>query len=203
MLQTAPDSLRAALDSVFRSGVYAWRPRDETGSAIVRWWQRLLAWLAALREDNPLVFRVLVAVLVLVLVAIIAHAAWILVRTVRGAARPVTDEVAPGEGARRDAAWHLAEADRAAGEGRYREALQLAFLGLALTLDARGALRFHPAKTPAEYAAEARLGDADRARLRDLVRTLYACAFGGAACGRDEYARWRALATREWHAPAH
>jgi len=203
MAQTASTPLRAALDSVFASDAYAWRPRDETGAMIVRWWQRLLEWLSGLQEASPLLFRLFVGALVLLLVVILAHAVWLLVRTVRGAAIPVESEAAPAISERRDAAWYRRAADAAAEEGRYAEALQLAFVGVALTLDARGLLRYHPAKTPAECSREARLEPHDSTRLRQLVGTLYACAFGGAECGAEEYGRWRALAAGEWHAPAH
>ncbi|MGE5925933.1 MAG: DUF4129 domain-containing protein [Gemmatimonadota bacterium] len=202
MLQT-PDSLRSVLDSVFASGLYAWHPEDETGAAIVRYWRRLLEWLASLQEANPLLFRLLVAGLVVVLLAIVGHAAWLLVRTVRGAAEPASDAAAPTPALRRDAAWYSAAADRAAAEGRYAEALQLAFVGVALTLEERGLLRYHPSKTPAECGRDARVAPDDRRRLGSLVTTLYRCAFGGAGCGAEEYAAWRALAAREWHAPAH
>ena len=64
--------------------------------------------------------------------------------------------------------WYYREADRAAAEGRINEALQLAFVGLALTLEAQGLLRYHPSKTPAECAREADLsGRRSRATSRD------------------------------------
>lgn len=199
----APDSLRSVLDSVFASGAYAWRPEDETGAAIVRYWRRLLEWLASLQEANPLLFRLLVAGLVVVLLAILGHAVWLLVRTVRGAALPASDSAPTAAPARRNAAWYFATADRAASEGRYAEGLQLAFVGVALTLEERGLLRYHPGKTPAECSREARVGPEDRRRLGSLVSTLYTCAFGGTGCGAAEYAAWRALAAGEWHAPSH
>jgi len=203
MSQAAPDSLRSILDSVFASSAYAWRPQDEAGTAIVRYWRRLLEWLASLQEANPLLFKLLVAMLALVLLAILGHALWLLVRTVRGAALTVSDAMPEAPTARRDAAWYLSAADRASAEGLFAEALQLAFVGVALTLDERGLLRYHPSKTPAECSREARLVPEDRMRLSSLVRTLYTCAFGGARCGPAEYAAWRELAAGEWHAPAH
>jgi hypothetical protein len=203
MSQAAPDSLRSILDSVFASSAYAWRPQDEAGTVIVRYWRRLLEWLASLQEANPLLFKVLVAGLVFVLLTILGHALWLLVRTVRGAALPVSDDLAEAPTARRNAAWYLSAADRAAADGHFAEALQLAFVGLALTLDDRGLLRYHPSKTPAECSREARLVPEDRTRLGSLVRTLYTCAFGGARCGPAEYIAWRELAAGEWHAPAH
>ena len=69
--------------------------------------------------------------------------------------------------------------------------MQLAFVGLALTLDAQGLLRYHASKTPAECAREARLTREDRERLRSLVRALYAHVFGGHPLAADDYRRWR------------
>jgi hypothetical protein len=203
MTQASPDSLRTVLDSVFASSAYAWRPPDAAGTAIVRYWRRLLEWLASLQEASPLLFKVLVAGLLVVLILIFAHAAWLLVRTVRGAAMPAASDAPQRAGARRDAAWYFLAADRAASDGRIAEALQLAFVGVALTLDERGLLRYHPSKTPAECGREARVAPEDRRRLGTLVSTLYACAFGGAGCSAGDYAAWRELAAGEWHAPSH
>ena len=103
----------------------------------------------------------------------------------------------------RDADWYSRAADRAAAEGRFAEALQLAFIALALTLEAGGLLAYQASKTPAECAREARLSTADRDRLRGMVRTLYAGAFGGRVIGAEDYRRWRELGAGPWHAPAH
>ena len=202
-MQVATDSLRAALDSVFRSPKYAWRAEDPALAAVARWWRALLDWIAGLREASPIAYRVFIAVLVLLLLAVIAHALWVLVRTIRGAAQAADSTTAPAPVARRDAGWYARSADALAAEGRFAEALQRAFVGLALTLDTRGLLSYHPSRTPAEVARDARVGADDRDRLRALVRTLYAAAFGGAPCGPEEYRAWRTLADREWHASAH
>ncbi len=95
------------------------------------------------------------------------------------------------------------EADRAAAAGRIREALQLAFVALALTLDGQGLLRYHLSQTPAEVAREARLGSDDRERLRGLVHALYAHVFGDLPCSAEDYRRWREAIARPWHAAAH
>ena len=105
--------------------------------------------------------------------------------------------------ARRDAAWYLREADRAAAAGRTAEALQLAFVGLALTLDGQGLLRYHASLTPAEVARAARLAAAARERLRALVQALYGPVFGGRPCAPDDYRRWRETSAGPWHAAAH
>jgi Domain of unknown function (DUF4129) len=194
---------RAVLDSVFATEPYQWTPPPPLLQLLSDWWGRLVAWLDGLRTDNPLLFRVFLIAILLVWVAIFAHAAWLVWRTVRGAARSERAPTPAPVGERRDADWYSRAADRAAEEGRVTEALQLAFVALALTLESGGLLKYHPSKTPAECAREARLSGTDRDRIRGLVRTLYASAFGGRAVGLEDYRRWREVGAGPWHAPAH
>jgi hypothetical protein len=196
------DRLRAALDTVFASRTYRWA-REPAPTRLAReWWERLGDWLRGLRADNPLVFRLLVLGILLGLVLILAHAAWLVWRTVRGARS--LDEAGPGVPPTepRDADWYARAADRAAADGRLAEALQLAFVALALGLERDGLLQYHASKTPAECARDARLAPADRERLRGLVRSLYLHVFGGRPVEPEDYRRWRAAGAEPWHAPA-
>ena len=199
---TSPAALRAALDSVFASPAYRWVQTPFPLRVVREWWWRLGDWLAALRSDNPTAFRLLVFALLVALALLLAHGAWVVWRTIRGASVPADDVSRSVDPGAHDAAWYLGEADRAAAEGRMAAALQLAFVGLALTLEAQGLLRYHASKTPAECAREARLGREDRERLRGLVGALYAHVFGGGPFGPDDYRRWRTALSRPWHAPA-
>jgi hypothetical protein len=199
----SPEALRAALDSVFASPAYRWAETPSPIRLLREWWDRLGDWLDGLRVGNPAAFRLLVLALLVALVLVLAHGAWVVWQTVRSGARPEDDAPRAAARAPRDGAWYLREADRAAAAGRMGDALQLAFVGLALTLDSQGLLHYHASKTPAECVREARLAGADRERLRDLVRALYAHVFGGQPCGQDEYRRWRDDIGRPWHAPAH
>lgn len=196
-----PDSLQTVLDSVFAAPAYAWVERPHPLGWLIRRWEALRDWLLRLQEGHPTLFTVLLWTVVAVLVAILAHAAWVFLRTLRhAAAREVAAPVRAA--ARRDAAWYEREAERLAAAGRHAEAVQAAFAAVVLGLDARGLVRYHPSKTPAEYAREARLDADDRRRLRDLAGQLYRFAFGGAACDLDDYRRWRERAAPEWHAAA-
>jgi hypothetical protein len=195
-------ALRAVLDTVFAAPEYRWRAEAAPWRLLRTWWHRLAEWLQGLRTDNPAVFRVLLLGILVALILLLAHAAYVVWRTVyAGSATPEHVPVGP-RADRRDAAWYTQEADRAAAAGRMAEALQLAFVALALTLEAQGLLRYQSSKTPAECARDARLIREDRERLRDLVRTLYAHVFGGTPCGPEEYRRWRASSGLPWHAPA-
>jgi hypothetical protein len=196
------ETLRAVLDSVFAGPAYRWVERPDPLRLLREWFGRLSEWLAALREGSPLWYRAFIVLVVVVLLAILAHAAWIFWLTVRGATRTedaarVADVPVP-----RDPRALQDEADRAVREGRYAAALRLGFLALALELDAGGSVSFAPGKTPADYAREARLAADDRGRLGELVRALYRHVYGAVPCSPDDCARWLADARREWHAPA-
>jgi len=195
------DSLRAVLDSVFRSRAYVWSDEPRGALLLREWWLRLRDWLDALRSGHPTLFVALIVALILILAVILIHGIVVMLLTVRGAA--ARDGAAPRALApRRGAAWYLREADALAERGRYAEAMQSAFVGLALELDERGVLRFHPSKTPGEYVREARLAPGERAALGSLVSVLYSVVFGGAPFGALEYQRWRAAGGAEWHATA-
>ena len=191
------DSLRTVLDSVFAGPAYDWVEAENPFGWIERAWSILVAFLERLRNADPLIFRIGLAALCLILAGIIAHAGWVMLRTMRHAS--VREEHAGGTTSqRRDAAWFDREADRLAGEGRHVEALQAAFTALALRLEDQGAVRYDPARTPREYVREARLVQDDRHRLHQLVTALYRHAFGGAPVDAAAYAAWRASAQGDW-----
>jgi hypothetical protein len=158
--------------------------------------------LDRLQATNPLVFDLILWGSVALLVLVFVHVAWVFARTLRAASAVGEAASARRPAPRRDAAWYSREADRLAAAGRYAEALQAAMTGLALRLDASGAVRYHPSKTPSEYAREARLAPEDGQRLRALVRSLYRFAFAGAPCGEADYRRWRAETEGPWHVAA-
>ena len=167
------------------------------------WWRRLGEWLGSLRADNPAVFRLLILASCSPLFCSCSRTAPGSSGRRCGRSRPHGAEDAPAPDETRDAEWYFREADRAAAAGRISDALQLAFVGLALTLEAQGLLRYHASKTPAECVREANLAAADRERLRGLVRALYAYVFGGRPWALDDYHRWREAVALSWHAPGH
>ena len=198
-----PELYRAVLDSVFATEPYQWVPPSAALRLLSEWWNLLVVWLEGLKADNPLAFRIFFIAILLAWVGIFAHAAWLVWVTVRGAARADRSVALTVAGERHDAAWYSRAADAAAAEGRLAEALQLAFVALALTLEVQGLLQYHPSKTPAECVREASLAGSDRERLRGLVRSLYAHVFGGREIAPEDYRRWRDGGAGPWHAPAH
>ncbi|HEV8612537.1 MAG TPA: DUF4129 domain-containing protein [Gemmatimonadales bacterium] len=196
------DSLRAVLDSVFAAPAYRWVERPAPFAFLKRWLEGLAGWLLALRQAHPLGFRLFLAALVVALIAILVHAGWVLLHTIRpgGATRESPSGAALP---RRDQAWYRREADRLAALGRYAEAMQADFLALVLALDRFQLLSFHAGKTPAEYTREVRLSPPARDEFRELVGSLYGYAFARWPCGPAEFAGWRARVGPERYARPH
>jgi hypothetical protein len=200
MMVQHPDSLRTILDSVFARAEYQWVQRPEPLATLRHAWAAFKHWLGGLDDAHPLGFRVVIYLLLALVLALVLHAAWTFFTTVGSAETSVADT--PPGFVPRGQGWYRAEADRLAATGRFVEAIQLDFLALVLALDARSVLRFHPSKTPGEYARESRLAPAAREEFRDLVRRLYQYAFARSPCGPDEFADWRSRAAPERYAPA-
>jgi hypothetical protein len=195
-----PDSLRSVLDSVFAAPAYKWVQRPDPLAAIKHALAAIRHWFDNLHDNNPVGFRVVVYCLVFVMLAIVTHAAWTFFRTVQSA--DALPDVARRGFTPRDQAWYHREAERLAAAGRFAEAIQADFLALVLALDARNLLRFHPSKTPGEYAREFGLAPGAREEFRDLVRRLYRYAYARSPCGPTEFVDWRARADPERYASA-
>lgn len=196
------DTLRATLDSVFADPAYRWASRDEPLGPLRRAWLAAGQALDRLRQENPWTYEALVWLLVGVLLAVLVHAAWVTMRTIRSAGREASDQAAAPLPTLRDAAWYAAEAARLADAGAYAAAMQADFLRLVLELDARGLLSFHPSKTPSEYAREPALGAQGQRQLHDLVTRLYRHAFARLPVDREGYEGWRHEARAERYGAA-
>jgi len=187
------DSVRVVLHEVFASPEYAWESRAHPLQFFIDLYRRFLGWLVGLADAHPLAYWTIMGLMTGLLLAILAHVGWLVWRALRprtGSTRPTP----AGRVAVHDAAWHLREALRLAREGRYGEAIGHRFLALVLELDRRHLLRFHPSKTPAEYAAEAQLGAPAAEALADVVSRLYRYLFAGVACSADDLVAFDARA---------
>jgi Domain of unknown function (DUF4129) len=191
-----PDSLRAALRTVFAAREYRWSEPSSTWSWVLTQWQRVLDWLEGLRLVSPVRYYLLLTVLTLALVASLVHLGWVVWRSLRPA-EPVRAPLPPAAPPR-DAAWYAAEARRLSAGGRFAEALGVRFVAAVLDLDERRVVQFHPSKTPAEYAREARLDAAGRSGLSELVASLYRHVFGGTPCDAEQWHHFDALAASLW-----
>jgi hypothetical protein len=197
------DTLRAALDSVFASPAYRWETREDPLGALRRLWAALDDYLTRLHQSNPAAFRLLAWVLVAILIAIVAHALWVALRTVGTGSRSTSDVTALPTLEARDARWFAREAARLAQAGEFVAAMQADFLRLVLELDGKRVVAFHPSKTPSEYVRDAALDETGRRALRALVREMYSYAFAREPLDRAQYERWHGAAAVERYAPAH
>lgn len=195
------DSLRAILDTVFQSSVYDWVPDRDPWAWLRRAWAALLLWLGELQQANPVGFRVLAYVAILVLLLVVGQAVRVFIRTIRTEPRGPDDPALP-DAPRRDAEWFRREARQHAAAGRYPEAVEADFRALLLTLESRAVLRIQPSMTPAEYARNVRLPPAARDDFEESVRRLYGYLFARWPCGPDEYAAWKHVSDPDRYAPA-
>ncbi|HUK20495.1 MAG TPA: DUF4129 domain-containing protein [Gemmatimonadales bacterium] len=172
-----PDSIRAALRTVFAGREYRWRGTSSAWLWVTDHLLRALEWLRELRISSPFRYYLLVASLTIILGALLVQLATVVRRSVRSRAPGPT---APRDVPARDARWHLAEAARVLAAGQIGEALAHRFIAMLLELDERGLITFDIAKTPAEYVAGAKLDPRTRAELEQLVDSLYRHLFGAA-----------------------
>jgi hypothetical protein len=194
------DSLRAVIDTVLSRPEYQLEPPPPDTNLLRDLFRSIIGWLEGLRADSPVLFTLIIWTLIAILLLILLHGGWVMYRTMRGAAAARAGGGEPSRVTVRDARWYQQQADRLAAAGRFAEAMQAAFTSLVFRLDARELLRYHPSKTPQEYAREARLREDEKSRLRESVRTLYACAYAGAPCTALTYHEWLGGLGGEWHA---
>ncbi|MGE5141922.1 MAG: DUF4129 domain-containing protein [Acidobacteriota bacterium] len=181
------DSIQLAVREVFSAREYDWRFRARTSMWSKVWslFLRLLAWLDRLHDTHPVGYWALIGLLCLMLAVILGHFVYVLWRSLRPAA-PTRAAAAVGPPPR-DARWHLAEARRLAAAGRLTDALGHRYLAMVMELDRRGALKFHPSKTPAEYLREAQLDADGQSGFASLVWALYRHLFGGVPVAVDDW----------------
>jgi len=201
-MQVAPDSIRQAVKEVFAGPTYQWdRPRS-IFLVVGEWFQRVAKMLDSLQESHPLGYYVVLGLLTGLLIAILAHFAYLVWRVIRAQPELRTKAVMRGTSSR-SADWYMDESRRLMSEGHFAEALASRFRALLLNLDRIQVIRFHPSKTPAEYLPEIRLDDDQRGMFGGLIGELYRHLFGGVACSQIEVRRFDEIATHlESHAPA-
>lgn len=171
------------------------------------WWRQLWArigdWFdrfGDLREASPMVYWAVIGVMVAAGLAITGYLLWSTL--LRMEARDFPDrsrDAKPGPAgtnarARSAAEWEE-EARRAAAASRYREAAVALYQALLLRLEAAGALRYDPAKTPGDYRREARRDPRASGALTAFLRGFEPAVFGGRALDGEGYERLRAAAS--------
>ena len=171
---------------------------DPVTDAIGRVWSwigGLFGRFGELRDTAPPLYYGVLAVLVALGVAILAFFLYNTFSRLGDADHPARVRIAGPPGARpRSAAEWEEEARRAAGAGRYREAAIALYQALLLRLEAAGAVRYDPAKTPGDYRREARPHERGARALAAFLRGFEPVAFGGRTLDAEGYARLCAAA---------
>lgn len=194
VIQAIPaDSVRRVVREVFARPEYEWVETVRRHWLRDLWWA-FRDWIARFSTNHPTGAKLLFWGALVLLIAIFVHLGltiWRIYRSTVAAPVYATPGALP---VLRDAHSHLERAEALARDGRYTEALAHRFVALVLELDRRKALTFHPSKTPAEYAREARLGDAGQASFTGLVARLYRHVFGAVPVDEAEYRDFGAAA---------
>lgn len=183
----------------------ALQPREPGPFDSVReWWRQLWARVGQLferfgdlRSDSPLVYWAVIGVLVVIGLSILFYLLWSTLARMedRGGEGRRAVERGPALNARgRTAAEWEEEARRAAADGRYREAATALYQALLLRLEAAGALRYDPAKTPGDYRRETRRDPHASGALTAFLRGFEPAVFGGRTLDGEGYERLRAAA---------
>jgi hypothetical protein len=169
---------------------------EAIGRFFARIGQALDRLFGGLATDNPVLFWILVGILAtLGLALIVALLFTILGRLSDSTAAPANRTAAAAQAARRprDATGWEEEARRLAGEGRYRDAAMALYQALLLRMEAAGAVRYDPAKTPGDYRMEARPHALSRP-LAAFLRAFEPAVFGGRSLDAGVYERLRGAA---------
>lgn len=205
MLQALPtaEQVDRALQEVYSRPEFAVRPQHSFWEAVLRPLGRFLRWLGeqlgrfdALEASAPWLYWLILGWLAVSAIAIVGHLLWTALSGVRWREKRAVEEgaaVAAGRGPRTAGDWE-AEARRAAAEGRMREAAVALYHALLLRLDARGAVRFDPAKTPGDYRREVRRHPELATPFVTFLRGFEPVVFGGRTLDSSGYERLRAAA---------
>jgi hypothetical protein len=118
--------------------------------------------------------------------------AWILMhmeRRWRVRLVPISDGPAPDAASARDWQLWLADARKAAAEGRWREAIHFVYWSVISRLESKRLWPADRARTPREYLALLAEEDPRRAGLATLTRTFEHTWYGGREAGEEDYRR--------------
>jgi hypothetical protein len=169
---------------------------DRINAFLGRVWTAIWDFIGAgrlMEAGGPAFERILMAALVAVALAILFHLIYTAVQGVQPGDRRARGAAAGGGAGTRPrtaAEWDAAARDAAA-RGRYREAALALYQALLLRMDARGAVRYDPAKTPGDYRREAQRRPEDARTLGTFLRGFEPVAFGGRVLDGDGYVRLR------------
>ena len=143
----------------------------------VRFWDWIRGMFPGISESQAELLTVIIVAVCLCAVAFVVARS--LPET--GARSARGDPDAPSDEHRTARDWLRIATERARAS-EYRHAATALYQGFVLTLERRGAVDFHPSKTPGEYALEASGGgvidEREKADTADFIRSFQELAFG-------------------------
>ena len=165
------------------------RLMDRIGAALGRLF-------GGLPTDNPVLFRIILVVLAALGLAIIVYLLYAMLGRLSQSEPAAQEAAAVARGAVRrppDVNGWEEEARRLAAAGQYRDAAMALYQALLLRMEAAGAVRYDPAKTPGDYRMEARPHSLSRP-LTAFLRAFEPAVFGGRTLDAGGYERLRGAA---------
>jgi hypothetical protein len=179
-----PDAatVEQALERVYARAEFTERRTPALVQFIRDVWNDFRDWVSSL-WDFVLPDRGSTAFEWIVYAVVIAAAVWALAHLIRSLQQSDAGDTTRGatnsaDARTRNAAWWESAARDAALHGRYRDAALFLYNAVLLRLETRGALRYHPGKTPGDYRREVRAHAATRAPFEQFIRALLPAAFG-------------------------
>jgi hypothetical protein len=193
MLAVAPpddDTIRHHLDDVLSRPEF--HPEENFWVQLVKLINRFFGWLNGLGDSSPALFWLLLTGLVIVLILLVSHIAWSVVKVLRLPGHISPEDDLKGRRGRLSSACRE-EAARHAAAGNFTEAIRFLFLALVYRFDESGRVSFQKAYTNREYLTHF----GDRPSLyRDLkvfVDTLDDNWYGQRSTERERYENCLAL----------
>jgi uncharacterized membrane protein len=167
---------------------------EAVGRFFARIGQALDRLFGGMASESPVLFWILVAVLAALGLALIVALLYRILGRLSDAA-PARQTAATAQAVRRprDATGWEEEARRLAAAGHYRDAAVALYQALLLRMEAAGAVRYDPAKTPGDYRMEARPHALSRP-LAAFLRAFEPAVFGGRSLDAGVYERLRGAA---------
>lgn len=164
-------------------------------AAILKWLFERFSKVAAYGGRNPWIARLLEYAAILVPCVLLTW--WVLVRLRKQAAAPRAPQgVAPAAPSAREWQLWLQDADRFAGESRWREAIHHIYWAAISRLESHGLWPADRTRTPREYLELLRTGHSLEPDLRRLTRSFELIWYGNRPAAEEQYRDARARMER-------
>ena len=192
--QIGDAAIRDTVAAVFRNAEYNVSLKSTIGRKLGIWLQSVLDALGTAAREHPVLFKCVMWLTILTVVAIVARSAYLAYR--RAALRAQAGRAGisgPGDGGPQNA-WLLAQ--RYAASGKYTEAAHAIYWHLLQWLAQRERIILHPSKTVGDYARDLRRRSSRWfSNYREFARSYEVVIYRLGQCDRERYQRLLSLAS--------